>query len=287
MHLDLASFASILRFVERIKETYDQVDILVNNAGVNISGRTENNLEQLFQINYLGHFLLFALLQPLLSAKNSLGRVVNLSSVMHHAGTVSFLQEDYPYHSAPQKYSNYYGDSKLYMTLLTLAINFRFHKGSSDISSVACNPGAVRSDIWRHIPRWLQGLYDIFMRIIYLSVEQGSLTSIHAATMTNEEIKAYAYRYRHLLNASDVKTLKWTYHPYLPYIIPYNVPVRLLCFEMIGPMSKPHCGEVSVPKGCNLVCEDLWKVSADICLDQLKSLVDNDKFSEMKTLLKY
>jgi len=276
-NLDLSSIKSIYEFAEVIKSSYDHIDVLINNAGVNISGQSKDNMEQLFQINYLGHFLLFVLLKALLYKSND-GRVVNLSSVMHHVGSTSFLKSDYYTYRQSKRY-DYYSDSKLYMNLFTLEINRRF----KTISAVSCNPGAVRSDIWRHVPSYVKGLYDIVMRMLYLSVEQGSLTSIHAATLSKQDI--IEYNALHYLSECDDKTgSRWIYHPLIPYIIPYYIPIRLLCFEMFGPLNTPHYGEISMPAHGNKIAEKLWESSQHICLKRLQEILDEDKFMEIKTL---
>ena len=58
MHLDLSDLKSVITFVNEFFQAYDHVDILVNNAGLNTKGASKQGLQQLFQVNYLGHYLL-------------------------------------------------------------------------------------------------------------------------------------------------------------------------------------------------------------------------------------
>lgn len=69
MQLDLASLASVRRFVETFKAKYDRLDVLVNNAGIMMTpyGVTEDGFEQQFGVNHLGHFALTGLLLDLLT----------------------------------------------------------------------------------------------------------------------------------------------------------------------------------------------------------------------------
>ena len=90
MFLDLNDFSTIYKFVNCFKSEFSHLDILINNAGLNTNGVSAHGINLLFQVNFLSHFLLFRLLQPMLAAERSEGlkeaRVVNLSSVMHHFG---------------------------------------------------------------------------------------------------------------------------------------------------------------------------------------------------------
>jgi NAD(P)-dependent dehydrogenase (short-subunit alcohol dehydrogenase family) len=86
--LDLASFASVRAFAQKFTdEFHSKLDILFNNAG--ISGGTSadvltsDGFEEVFQVNYLGPFLLTELLLPALRASN--GRIVNTASTAHQA----------------------------------------------------------------------------------------------------------------------------------------------------------------------------------------------------------
>lgn len=158
IQLDLTDFKSIEAFSQTFKSKYDHLDILINNAGINTSGVTDYGLQETFSANYLGHFYLFQLLEPLLSAvtdrtDGSSARVVNLSSVMHHVGLCDYRASAY-YGTGPHmslQANNCYADSKLYMNLMTMEINKRFYFNNAAngikrrrVSAVSVNPGAVR-----------------------------------------------------------------------------------------------------------------------------------------------
>lgn len=98
MKLDLADELSILEFSRKVKDAFPRIDILINNAGLNSKGVLRNGLQQLFQVNYLGHYLLLRCLESHLAIRGDttpshsstvprIARVINLSSVMHHLGT--------------------------------------------------------------------------------------------------------------------------------------------------------------------------------------------------------
>jgi NAD(P)-dependent dehydrogenase (short-subunit alcohol dehydrogenase family) len=176
--LDLSDLASIQKYSQDLKEQYQNktIGVLINNAGRNTSGKAEGGLDLLFTSNFLGHFVLTNLLIDKLRG----GRVINLSSVMHHfAGTQQPKDEQYwksvmMYQEPPLPHV--YSASKLAAILFTIELNRRF-SGSHGIRSIAVNPGGVASDIWRDFPPFMQ---DIF-RKIYLTPKQGASTTVAAA----------------------------------------------------------------------------------------------------------
>ena len=140
--LDLSSKESIEEFATVVKAKYSTIHLLVNNAGLNTSGRLEGGLDLCFQTNFLGHFLLTGLLRPVLS---STGRVVNLSSVMHHFSDVEEKDERYWRRCTlyNEKQSTY-TPSKLAALLFTIELNKR------GIKSYAVNPGAVWVPVYQY-----------------------------------------------------------------------------------------------------------------------------------------
>ena len=84
MALDLASFASIRAFADRLAGTHDRLDVLVLNAGGVLANRelTEDGHERQFQANHLGHFLLTALLREHVVA-TAPARIVVVASSAH------------------------------------------------------------------------------------------------------------------------------------------------------------------------------------------------------------
>jgi NAD(P)-dependent dehydrogenase (short-subunit alcohol dehydrogenase family) len=231
MELNLSDLESVENFTKIFKKEFNKLDILVNNAGINVGRKLYDGIEELFVTNYLGHYLLFRKLSPLLTSKSnssifsSESRVINLSSVMHHTGS-----PDYTSSAFGKGSTSVYDDTKLYMNLLTIEINKRYQekncpneKSSADISQTSCassrsiraisaNPGAVKSDIWRNVPKEIMWIYQIFMNIFYLTPEQGSETSVYAALCKFDDLN---------FPSSNNYSNKWCSNIYLPYLIPY------------------------------------------------------------------
>jgi len=177
--LDLSDFSSVRQFASTVQEAYPKVDVLINNAGRNTSGPS-GKLDLLFQSNFLGHFLLTSML------KENVGRVVNLSSVMHHFAASAQHDEAFWKSMAmydPKSPPDSYSASKLAAILHTVALR------RQGISSVAVNPGGVASDIWRGFPSWIRAIFDL----VYLTPEQGSMPVVAAAVVEDAPLYMQPY----------------------------------------------------------------------------------------------
>ena len=83
---DFSSLAQVRALAKRVLADHDRLDVLVNNVGIGTGGRdgaeravSEDGHELRFQVNYLAHFLLTRLLEPLL-VRSAPARIVNVAS---------------------------------------------------------------------------------------------------------------------------------------------------------------------------------------------------------------
>lgn len=90
-HADLADLDAVARMARDLAANLPKLDVLINNAGVYMTGRriSKNGFEMTLAVNYIAHFLLTALLLPLLK-KSSDPRVVTVSSIAHTRGRIDF-----------------------------------------------------------------------------------------------------------------------------------------------------------------------------------------------------
>jgi NAD(P)-dependent dehydrogenase (short-subunit alcohol dehydrogenase family) len=286
MKLDLSDLHSVLDFSLCYKEEFDRLDILVNNAGLNIDSLLSNGVEQLFQINYLGHYLLYRcfedmLRKPSLSLNDEnnegmTGRVISLSSAMHHCGQGNYKV------SAFRKYSwymrcagfSYYDDSKLYINFLTMEINKRndqfFSKQqqqqpdkarqknvnntpiSREVIAISVNPGAVSSDIWRHVP-----FKSFFLKLIscfFLSTNEGSKSSVYAALIKDSLLKSYREATDRVSSERGGRLL---FYRDIPYFSPYHMYWNSFMFELLGYcQATPELVGVSLPQCSSSIHEN-------------------------------
>lgn len=146
MALDLADFSSIHAFAAAYKEGRGKLDILINNAGVMALPRREvtaQGFERQFGVNFLGHFLLTALLLvPLMNAP--VPRVIQISSLAHKPGRIAFDNLHYERGYKPWKV---YQQSKLAMLIFALELQRRSDEGGWGLLSLAAHPGIAATEL--------------------------------------------------------------------------------------------------------------------------------------------
>ena len=171
--LDLNSHASIAAFT---KAWTGPLHILVNNAG--IGGlpelkRTAEGWEQQFATNHLGHFELTLGLHDALAAAGN-ARVVVVSSLGHKWSPVVF--EDIHFEHRSYDTDKSYAQSKTANVLFAVEANKRWAKDGITVN--ACHPGAVHTNILRHVnipPEVQKRMESCFTWVI---VEQGASTQV-------------------------------------------------------------------------------------------------------------
>lgn len=182
MALDLADADSVRAFAEAFGKKYERLDILVNNAGLNASSgyagpkTTKQGYDICMGVNYLGHFMLTALLLPKLMRSDD-ARVVALSSVTTWFGSNKY----HYYYKGASKTKGNYGSSKLACLAMTVEMQRRIDAAypNNNVKCVAADPGFVASDIWRDFNPILRKI----MGVLALSPAQGAMTSVHAASL--------------------------------------------------------------------------------------------------------
>lgn len=236
--LDLSDFQSISAFTDAIETHYQDrsVNVLVNNAGRNTCGKS-GTMDVLFQANFLGHF---ALTKRLLDKLKG-GRIINLSSVMHHfvgpkPKDTAFWKSVSLFRDPPVP--EIYSASKLAAILFTNELNRRY-AASHKIHSMAVNPGGVSSDIWRGKSTFMQAIF----RMVYLTPRQGCSTTVAAAVKED-----------------------WGDATYLqPYWQPYGEETPVPVTEMIGPYVGYYPVKPRLPKDGGLKdASALWKTSEEL-----------------------
>ena len=170
--LDLCSLASVRDCARRLAREGRAVDVVVLNAGTNANVPTAlhadlRDTSLVFGVNFVAQWLLFTLLRPVLPEG---ARLVCLSSVAHHQ-------------AVPQTFGTAkadYAESKLAMNLLARAAS-RGDLLGPKVVAVAVNPGAVDSDIWRHVWFPLDRVFAAVSRLAFLTNDEGAATSVVAA----------------------------------------------------------------------------------------------------------
>ena len=90
LKLDLSDFSSVRACAASFLANHKTLDVLMNDAGIDhnppsLPAMTTDGFERVFQVNYLGHFLLTELLLPALRASNNSPRLINVASGAHES----------------------------------------------------------------------------------------------------------------------------------------------------------------------------------------------------------
>jgi NAD(P)-dependent dehydrogenase (short-subunit alcohol dehydrogenase family) len=186
--LDLASLASVRAFAAHISAEFpgESLDLLINNAGVMAVPQREltvDGYERQFAINYLGPFLLTALLYPHLKPQSGT-RIVTVSSGVSNQGKIEFdnLQSERAYSPMFGAYSQ----SKLADLIFQQELQRRLNASGSPILSTGAHPGYAITNLQTSGPA---GIMPIGFRIISTILKplasqdaaHGALPTLYAA----------------------------------------------------------------------------------------------------------
>jgi NAD(P)-dependent dehydrogenase (short-subunit alcohol dehydrogenase family) len=139
--VELSSLESVRALASAFRDRHDRLHLLMNNAAV-VEGKrivTLDGFEEVFQVNYLSHFLLTLLLLDVLK-KSAPSRVVNVVSSVHTHIDFDDLQEERGYNAVRS-----YGQSKLAQIMFTFELARRLQNTSVTVNCV--HPGAVRTHL--------------------------------------------------------------------------------------------------------------------------------------------
>ncbi|XP_072118759.1 polyprenol dehydrogenase isoform X1 [Mobula birostris] len=210
MYLELASLQSIRQFVEHFKARNLPLHVLVNNAAVMLVPQryTEDEFEEHFGVNYLGHFLLTHLLRDALRQSGSSdysSRIVTLSSATHYIGEINLndLQSrtSYSSHGA-------YAQSKLALVLFSYQLQQRLAAEGSHVTSNVVDPGVVNTNLYKHTT-WLFKLCKwLFSWLLFQTPSQGASTVIYTAVSPSLEGSGGFY----LVNGRKMKSADISYN---------------------------------------------------------------------------
>lgn len=177
--LDLGDSKSIdaLATDLHVKNLY--IDILINNAGIMAVpyALTKDGYESQIGVNHLGHFRLTGLLLDLIKDN---GRIVNLSSMAHKAGTLNF--KNFMYEKGKYSAFGSYSRSKLCNLLFTFELANQLEQSNRNITVVAAHPGVAKTGLFD--PNKRSKFWQFFINLYLNNVstaEDGAKPSIMAA----------------------------------------------------------------------------------------------------------
>ena len=172
--VDLSSLKSIQDVVKRISDKYVRIDVLINNAGAfnrKLKYSTDG-LELTLAVNYYAVFALTNGLMPLIKRTHN-ARIVNLCSKVQKMGKI--LKEN-NFESSRYNGINAYANSKLLTLHFTWLLADKLQNTSVTVNCV--HPGAVRTNVFRDYPSWIQTILGFFLE----TAEEGAEAPLNLAT---------------------------------------------------------------------------------------------------------
>jgi len=188
MALELSDFQSVVDCAGRVKQMGLSLDALILNAGMNSVGgdlTLVNGIEQMFVVNFLGHFILANHLAPMMVAAGK-GRIVHVGS---QSGYLRAPPEgiDFDNLRGEGEYDAIlaYGRSKLANQLFSLELAKRL--AGTTVTSNALHPGLVNTNLVRNVPEIVRRGIKLLGTVIAKTPEQGAATQVYVAT--NERVE--------------------------------------------------------------------------------------------------
>jgi len=199
VELDLSSKKSIEECVKKVKELSVAVDILINNAGVMMCPymTTKEGFELQVGTNHIGHFYLTTMLLDEKILNDKEGRIINVSSKAHEGG-LDFDPENMFMNEGNYSKVKAYAHSKIANVLFTIELQRRLDEKKSGIMTCSLHPGAVATELLRHvygshvILKTLETLLYPLVLFLFKSPLQGAQTTLHCALGPIEKGAYYA-----------------------------------------------------------------------------------------------
>mmetsp|Transcript_4232 Transcript_4232/g.5498 ORF Transcript_4232/g.5498 Transcript_4232/m.5498 type:complete len:380 (+) Transcript_4232:123-1262(+) len=196
MTVDTSSLKSVQKFSKEFltqHEDHGSLDMLYLNAGYGGYAHgeplalSEDGIELVFATNYVGHHLMYRILEPLL-LKSKMARVIQTASAasfdtFEHivATNLEQLNDPNPI-SRTNRSMNYYGQSKLAQILWVKYLTKRLGN-TSNIFANALHPGAVDTGIWDkfegRFPSIIMEIVNYLRRTVMWTAEEGTLTQLY------------------------------------------------------------------------------------------------------------
>jgi NAD(P)-dependent dehydrogenase (short-subunit alcohol dehydrogenase family) len=203
--LDLADLASVTALCDGLVREGVTLDLLVSNAGIAPLGnrQTRDGLAELFQVNYLGSFLLVNRLLadgvlpagPAGPAARGIPRVVITSSETHRqCPPIDFERFGQFPDFGLLEGTTWYGHSKLYVQTFACELARRLLRadGTPGVSVFSYCPGAVRTRISRE-----GGLAGKIMTAYFMDPKVAMWPAIYCAASRTFERQSGVYLYLH------------------------------------------------------------------------------------------
>ena len=181
--INLASLTSVNSFTEQLLKEGRPISRLMNNAGIltTPTRKTEDGLETIISVNYVGPYMLTRQLLPLMRPGSRIVNTVSCSSIIGKIEPKVFFEKG---KSGPFFRIPVYGNSKLALHLFTQELAKQIQERG--ITANASDPGIVNTNMIT-MQAWFDPITDLIFRPLIKTAAQGAATAIHLAL--SEEAK--------------------------------------------------------------------------------------------------
>jgi len=158
---DFAKLVDIHAVAKQLSALERKIDVLIHNAGVYMTKKTftEDNLEMVFQTNYLGSFILNHYTKEKFINQKS-GRIIFVNSEAHRFAVWGLHLDDLSWDKHHYSGLKSYGAAKTAQLLSMIKIN-EYFKGSG-VTVNAMHPGNVKTNSGQNNER----LYKVFKKVV-------------------------------------------------------------------------------------------------------------------------
>jgi NAD(P)-dependent dehydrogenase (short-subunit alcohol dehydrogenase family) len=158
MICDLASMASIDRFISDFRAEHSSLDLLFNNAAVMKRDRTmtEDGFEMMFQVNYLAPFILMRSLLGLLKSSST-------HLALGNGRPSNKLRLDFDDLQFERHYRMYNSFFRTKLCLLLASMELAHRPEGQGVSIHMVDPGPFKSGLVREVPwpaGWIKNLFS-------------------------------------------------------------------------------------------------------------------------------
>jgi NAD(P)-dependent dehydrogenase (short-subunit alcohol dehydrogenase family) len=192
--LDLCDFSSVRSFAAQYLESGRSIDVLMNNAGVHVHDlvQTADGIEEMYQANHLGHFLLTNLLLDRI-VQSAPARILHVSSGIHFVGGIDRAKYGASEaltatQNAKDNFNGWatYADSKLMNIIFSNELQRKLtaRGAPANVVSNSLHPGFVVSAFGSGsgAPAWMGMLMEGARVAFARNTSQGAYTQVHVAT---------------------------------------------------------------------------------------------------------
>jgi len=152
--LDLSSLNNIRQCADSLKRRYSTLELLSNNAAVLQMQPeiTENGIEKIFQVNYLGHFLFTMLLLDRLKEDQG-GRIITVSG---SPSVLRFGKLDTEDLDSRNKFNFFKATLRAAYAKVAFSHTLSRLLNPKQVTSNTFHPGVIKSNLGRNLPLFLQ-----------------------------------------------------------------------------------------------------------------------------------